>query len=377
MSSKIKILYFVDRMLRGGIQSMLINWIEKIDKSKFQIDILLLDDGKDYSKEEQVLRDMKCNVYKLNGVWIRIPTDFIKYKKAIKSFFEQHNDYKVVHLNSTSKNYMVLKYAKKIGVPIRIAHSHSIEFQTKNIFKKMFGNLLKPKLKKYATNFFACSEEAGKWLFGNKVVNSSKFEVIRNAINIDKFRFNEQKRKQIRKQLNIKEDTLIIGNVGRFVELKNHIFLIDIFNEIHKKNSNSKLMLVGSGKDENKIKEKVALLNLNEYVMFLGFKNNPNDYMCAMDIFVFPSKFEGLGLVLIEAQASGLKCYASKDVIPIDAHVSDLLEFISLQKSATEWANSILSLNNERKDVIREIKENGYDINDTVKKLEKIYTNEE
>ena len=129
MKNKVKILYFVDRMLEGGIQSLLISWISNLDRDKFDIDVLLLDDGKKYELEDTLIK-LNCNVYKLDGMWIRKTTDFIKYGKVLNQFFKEHHDYKVVHLNSSSKNYQVLKYAKKYGIPIRIAHSHNTDFQT-------------------------------------------------------------------------------------------------------------------------------------------------------------------------------------------------------------------------------------------------------
>ena len=148
----VKVLYFVDRMLRGGIQSLVIDWVSRFDKNKIHVDFLLLDDGKEYELE-QTLKELGCTVYKLKGIWVKTPIDFIKYKYAVKSFFKEHHDYKVVHMHSSSKNYIILKYAKKYGIPIRIAHSHNIDFQTKNPLKKLIGNLFKKPLTKYHDTF--------------------------------------------------------------------------------------------------------------------------------------------------------------------------------------------------------------------------------
>ena len=362
---KIKVLYFVDRLRHGGIQQMIVEILKKIDKNKVQIDLLVFDDGQTYPLEN-VVKDLGVNLYKIDA-WIWKPWDYIKQAKALDRFFKDHHDYKVVHLHSSSKNFMVLKYAKKYGIKVRIAHSHNIGFQSKNKLKIWVGDILKKPLRKYATHYFACSELAGKWLFGNE-----KVTVIHNAVDYDKFKFNQQKRNEIRKELNV-ENKLVIGNVGRFTNQKNHTFLIDIFNEIHKQNENSVLMLVGTGENEEQIKNKVCQLSLEKDVIFEGFKNNVNEYMWAMDTFVFPSNFEGLGLVLIEAQASGLKCFTSKDVVPEDAKVSELLEYISLEKSAKDWAYIILKSNFDRVDIKEELKERNYLINQTVKQLEDFY----
>lgn len=374
MSDKIKVLYFVDRMLRGGIQTFVIENMKHIDKEKIQIDYLLLDDGKKYELED-TLKEMGSNVYKLDGVWLRKPTDYFNYLKKIDSFFKEHHNYKVVHLHSSSKNFYILKSAKKYGIPVRIAHSHNIGFQSKSKIQILIGNLCKPLLKRYATDYFACSKIAGKWLFGNKEVNKNNVKVIHNAVDLEKFKYNEEKRNQLRKELNI-EDKIVIGHVGRFTQQKNHMFLIDIFYEIYKKNNNYVMLLIGAGEKEKQIKDRVQNLGIERNVLFLGFKDNVNDYMSCMDIFLFPSSYEGLGIVLIEAQATGMKCFTSKDVVPKEAQVTKLLKYISLNDSPDKWANEILSVDIRRENVTNEIKKKGYDLQDIAKELEKFYLKE-
>ena len=372
MENKVKVLYFVDRMLRGGIQTFVIENIKHMNRTKIQIDFLLLDDGNHYEMEED-LKKLGCNIYILNNMWIRKPTDYLKYNKMLNEFFKIHNDYKVVHLHSSSKNFLVLKVAKKYNIQVRIAHSHNIDFQTKNPVKKIMGEIFKKPLKKYATHYFACSEIAGKWLFGKDIIHNDKFKIIHNAVDLEKFKFNKDIRNNIRKKLNINDNNIVIGHVGRFTEQKNHEFLIDIFNEIHKQNENTLLLLVGTGINENLIKEKVKKLEIEKSVIFAGFKDNVNEYLFAMDIFIFPSKYEGLGLSLIEAQATGMPCYTSLDVVPKEAEVSSLLTYISLNKTAKEWAEIILNNSIVRKNEYEEIKNNGYDILDTAKWLKNFY----
>lgn len=369
MENPVKVLYFVDRMLRGGIQTFVLENLKHMDNSKVQIDFLLLDDGNTYELEED-LRKLGSNVYKLEGVWIRKLWDFVKYCKALDEFFKVHHDYKVVHLHSSSKNFMVLKKAKKYGIGVRIAHSHNIGFQSKNKLKIMLGDIFKKPLRKYASDYFACSQLAGEWLFGDE-----KVTVIHNAVDYEKFKFNEKRRNELRKELGL-EGKFVVGNVGRFTNQKNHEFLIDIFDEIHKRNKNAVLVLVGTGEKEQKIKEKVQKLGLDKNVLFLGFQNNVNEYMWIMDCFVFPSVFEGLGLVLIEAQATGMKCFTSKDVVPEEAKVSELLEYVSLEKTAEEWAEVILNSNFERKDIRNELENKGYLIEQTAHQLESFYLGE-
>lgn len=370
MNEPVKVLYFVDRMLRGGIQSLVIDWVSRFDKNKIHVDFLLLDDGTEYEMEKD-LREIGCNVYKLKGVWINTPFDFIKQSKALDSFFKEHHDYKVVHLHSSSKNFLVLKYACKYNIPIRISHSHNIDFQTKNPVKKIVGVILKPKLIKYSTDFFACSKLAGKWLFGEKIINSERFKIIHNAIDFDKFKYNQYNRELIRKKLNLNKNDILIGHVGRFTNQKNHTFLIDMFHEVHKNNNNYKLVLIGTGVLENKIKNKVEKLNLSDCVFFEGFKNNVNEYMQAMDIFVMPSLYEGLGLVLVEAQASGIPCFATNKSIPPEVKINDNLIFVNL--NINDWVMQILNADLTRVPSKNNLKLNQYFIDDVVAELEKKY----
>ncbi|MBR3161931.1 MAG: glycosyltransferase family 1 protein [Bacilli bacterium] len=373
MNEQVKVLYFVDRMLRGGIQSLVIDWVSRFDRNKIHVDFLLLDDGKKYELEDE-LKKLGCNVYKLEGMWIRKPTDFIKYSKMLDDFFKEHNDYKVVHLNSSSKNYMVLKYAKKYNIPIRIAHSHTIMFQSKNKLKILVGNIFKNRLVKYATDYFACSEIAGEWLFGKKIIKSNKFKVIHNAVDYDMFKFNQKKRQEVRKQYNINKNDIVIGHVGRFNPEKNHLFMIDLLSDLVNKNNNYKLMFVGKGPLENEIKKYSKELKIYDNIIFCGFQSSVNDYLNAMDIFLFPSKFEGLGLSLIEAQANGLPCIASSDGIPKEAKATSLLTFISLEEKKN-WIDKIISINTNRKNTKSELKKSKYFINDIVLELEKKYLN--
>lgn len=374
MDKPIKVLYFVDRMLRGGIQSLVIDWVSRFDKKKIQVDFLLLDDGNEYELEN-TLKEMGCNVYKLKGVWIKTPVDFIKESKALDDFFEKHHDYKAVHLHSSSKNYMVLKYAKKYDIPMRIAHSHNIDFQTKNFLKKLLGNLLKPKLIKYSTDFFACSKIAGEWLFGKYIINTNRFKIIHNAVDYNKFKFDAKKRIRIRNEFNIRDDEIIIGNVGRFTTQKNHKFLIDIFNEYNKIYPNSKLLLVGTGVLEEEIKIKVDQLNLKDKVIFAGFRNDVNNIIQAMDIFLLPSLHEGLPVVGVEAQAAGLPIFASEKVVTEELKIADNVYFISLDKTAKEWADIIYNSDIQRSDNYQVMKNEKYFIEDIIKELTCFYYN--
>lgn len=366
---KVKVLYFVDRMRHGGIQQLAVEIAKHMSKD-VQLDFLVLNDGQTYPLE-QTIKDLGYNFYKIN-TWIYKPTDYLKYYKTVNAFFKEHHDYNAIHINTGSKNFPILQIAKKYKIPVRIAHSHNIGFQSKSKAQILMGNMFKPLLKHYATDYFACSKLAGEWLFGKKNVENGKVKVIHNAVDYDKFKIDNKVRADIRKNLNI-ENKLVIGHVGRFTNQKNHTFLIDIFNEIHKKNSNSVLMLVGIGEKEDEIKEKVKKLGIEQNVLFMGFQNNVNELMWAMDVFLMPSLYEGLPVVGVEAQATGMPCFMSKDVVTDEVKITEGVKFISLNETAEKWAEEILNSDLERKDTRDDLKKAGYFIDDMAGELADFY----
>lgn len=370
---KIRILYFADRLLRGGIQSFLIDYIEHMDPEKVEAELLVLDDGRRYELEDRLEAD-GVPVHKLNGVWIKKPSDFPAYLNALEEFFARHHDYDVVHMNSSSKNMFVLRKAEKYGIPVRIAHSHSTGFQSHKAADRLFGNLLKIPLRKVSTHYFACSESAGAWMFGRKNVEDGRVRIVRNAIDAERFRFDARKREKMRKELDVR-DLFVVGNVGRFTPPKNHRFLIRVFHEIHKICPASCLLLAGDGPLRNELEKTAASLGLADCVRFLGFREDREDVLLATDVFVFPSLYEGFPVTMVEAQASGLPCVVS-EAVPEEAFLTDLVEFVPLASGPREWADRVLRFRHgfERRDRSEQIKTAGYDIHDSAKRLQEFYT---
>ena len=369
MGKKIKILYFVDRMLKGGIQALVVDISKYIDKEHFQLDFLLLDDGKKYELED-TLKSFGCNVYKLKDIWIKTPVDYIKYYKKMKNFFEtKGKEYDIVHMHSSSKNFLFLYFAKRNGIKVRIAHSHNTDFQTNNIIKVFSGNIMKKFLIKNATHFMACSKDAGNWLFGEKV----EVYVFNNSICVENYLYNEVARNEIRKKYKVKEDEIICGNVGRIAEQKNQEFLIEIFKDICQKDKKYKLLLVGDDNNElaEKLKDKVKKYKLEKNVIFAGFQSKAYEFFNAMDIFLFPSIFEGLGIVLIEAQTNGLNCIVS-DKIPKEAMITNNITDIPLNNKE-EWIKQIFLTKKIRKDTLKNIQNAGYDMKKKINELENYY----
>lgn len=347
----------------GGVESVVMNYYRHIDKTKIQFDFICDEDSTNIPYDE---------IEKMGGRVILVPPyqKLFKYQKTLLKIFKE-NDYKIVHSHINTLSVFPLRIAKKAGIPVRIAHSHSTS-NKKEWKKNLIKNILKPFSKIYATEYMCCSELAGRYLFGNKTYDEGKVYLMNNAIDLEKFKYNEKIRESKRKKLNILDNQIVIGHIGRFVAQKNHIFLIDVFNEIHKENPNSILLLVGQGPLKQKIKEKVNQLNLTNSVKFLGQRNDVNELYQAFDLFLLPSLYEGLGMVLIEAQVSNLPCMASTEV-PDIVKVTDNLHFFDL-KNKNEWVSSILKENKKRRmDCSNQIKKNGFDIVVESKKIEEKY----
>ena len=237
----------------------------------------------------------------------------------------------------------------------------------------MLKQILRPLAKKYATHYFCCSEVAGRWQFGNKEFDEGNVYTLNNAIDLDKYKYDKNIRQKQRKDLNIKDDIFVIGHIGRFMPVKNHKFIIEVFNEIHKENKNTLLLLAGQGPLTNEIKMKTKELGLTRCVKFLGQRSDANELYQAFDTLFFPSLYEGLGMVPIEAQVSGLPCVVSSQ-LPNIVKITDNLEFLELDDTINTWKNTILDkVNKERKSHSIEVKKAGYDIKTEVKKLEKKY----
>lgn len=356
----VRVLHIVTYMGRGGLETMLMNYYRNMDRTKVQFDFVVHRDFKaDYDDE----------IEELGGIIYRLPrlNPFsIKYKKALGDLLESHPEYRIVHVHQDCLSSVALKIAKEKGVPVRIGHSHNAN-QDRNI-KYLIKLWYMRSIPRYATDLFACGKDAGEWMF-----RGHEYSILNNAINTDEFVFSPEVRKNKRDELKL-TDEFLVGHVGRFSPQKNHTFLIDVFNEIVKLDNNSKLLLVGSGSLADVIKEKVETLGLQEKVLFLGNRDDVNQLMQAMDVFVFPSLYEGIGIVNIEAQAAGLKCFASNTVPKVAQMIDENFTFISLDKSPKDWASIIITTKNaKRENCKKQIMKANYDIKTNAKWLQDFY----
>jgi len=372
MEMPVRIAHIVGKMSFGGAESVVLNYFRNIDREKTQFDFIVLEES-----------DLPCKseIESLGGKIIIIPSynKILSHLKELKRVFKENN-YKVVHSHINTLSVLPLCIAKMCGIKIRIAHVHSTAGKAQPV-RNIIKYILRPFSKIFPTNYFACTKYAGNWLFGERAF-TEKGVVINNAVDVEKFKYDENIRTELRQKLKI-ENKFVIGHVGRFVKVKNQGFIVDIFNEIQKENNNSVLLFIGDkyGSTGDKyastfeeLKCKVKNLNLEDKVIFLPPRTDIYKIYQAFDLFLFPSLYEGLGMVLIEAQIAGLPCIAS-DVIPVDAKISDLVTFLSLNETAGYWAKKCLEFSNiKRKNYIDEAKKSGFDIVEEAKKLEKIYT---
>lgn len=361
--NKIKVCHVVSALESGGVESVIYNYCSKIDREKFEFHILY------QRKATQKNRDE----FEKIGVFMKeIPG---KVKHPLKNYYEtkkylKDNDIDVVHAHMTLVNFIPLLAAKKLGLKLRISHSHNNDVRKKSNVKKFFEKIMK-KLTLYYSNIrMACGVDAGQYLYENK-----DFIVLNNALDLEKYKYDIKKGKILREKYDISSNSFVIGNIGRFTEQKNQIFLLDIFSEINKRFKDSYLLIIGDGDLRENLVKHAKDLNVYDKVIFTGIIDNVNDYYSMMDLFVLPSLWEGLPVVGIEAQASGLKCLFSKN---IDKNVCVLENNIKMLPLELEkWVNAIgdeIKLNSNGRIIDnKKFEFRGLSIESEVEKLTKIY----
>ena len=359
---KIRILFVSAYLARNGTEAFMMNVFRNINKDRFHIDFLCFS-REDIAYEEEIER---------NGSSLFIlpqRKEGLVFFHSLKSFFK-NNQYDVLHWCACSCTTIApLYYAYKYNVPVRITHSHNSSCL--GVHNKMLHYVLRPIMNILTTDRLACSEKASRWFFLNR-----KSTIIKNGIDIKKFSYDKSIRVRLRHDLNIHDTTKVIGHIGRFDPVKNHSFLLDIFSQ-YSNHADTILMLIGIGALEHSVREKVRLLHLEDKVLFLQERSDVPDLLQAMDLFIMPSLFEGLPFVLVEAQAAGLPCLVSDNVDP-NVKITPYIDFLSINESPDIWINAMERMFNNYKRITTDkyMKNNGFTIDDTVKKLEAIYSRE-
>lgn len=335
----IKILHIVHGLTRGGgLCNLIMNYYRQIDREQIQFDFI-------YFKE--VDNDFKDEITALGGRYFKMtePSLNLRFLQEREAFFKAHQgEYAAVHCHVLFAAAAYASTAKKYGVCNVISHAHTSSYGV-GLVRKLRNCWLVKAAGRHATHYMACSEDAAILMFGKKAVESGRVTLINNAIDLTPYAFDVAVRNEVRKELKIPENTFVVGHVGGFSPPKNHLFLIDVFREICRRSPDAVLLLAGgaaitAGSTVEAIREKVNAYGLQDNVRFLGIRSDVPRLMMAMDAFVFPSFFEGLGIALVEAQATGLPSYASTGV-PAFAKCTDLVSFLSLEKGAKAWAQTI------------------------------------
>lgn len=370
MNSMKKIIVFGMTENPGGVESFLMNYYRKMNHNNVHLDFLCNSYNKIAYEDELISYGSKTFHFTPRR------ENPVVFHRELNDFFQKHaKEYDAIWVNVSSlANIDYLKLAKKYDIPKRIIHSHN----SRNMDGRLRGLLHEHNRKiidKYATDFWACSQDAAKWFYRDDLM--SKVKIIHNAIDVSKYQFDPEKRKNIRKQLGIDENSYVMGNVGRLHFQKNQIFALDIVAALKKKKSDVYLILVGQGEDETKLREKCSKLGIEKQVIFAGMQKDIPGWLSTFDLFLFPSLFEGLSIAALEAQADGLPVLASNKVIPEELKINDNFQFFSLDQSAEEWADQIYgNLQYQKRadeaHIVKQFKEKGYLIDEEAPRLEKM-----
>ncbi len=354
-------------MSRGGIETMLTNYYRNIDRSKVQFDFLCNSPLKGAYDDE--ILGLGGRIFRSPGF---NPLKRFAYIKFMRELFASYPEYRVVEAHNDGVGAFTLQAAKDACVPVRIYHAHSTSFPKD--YKLPIKLYCKYKIKDWATHYFSCGEKAARYFFGNDVTDNQMYRQINNAVDLSKFIYNEEIRKKVKSEHGIKNE-VVLGHIGRFATVKNHVRLVDIFQKYNDINPESYLVLVGEGELFDPVKNKVEKLGLADRVIFTGSISNPEIWYQAFDVFIMPSLYEGLPVTGIEAQTADLPCIYSSTV-PREIALSDRNWFIDLEKSNEYWAEKIeeiLRAGDVRTDKTEFITNHNFNIQSEAVKLQNLY----
>lgn len=365
----IRVLHVIGAMGSGGAEAMLMNLYRVMDRSKIQFDFVVHTDKKAFYDEE--IEALGGRIFHTEKYNVR---NFYSYKKFWREFLAEHPEYQIVHGHINSSASIYLSEAKRQG-RIAVVHSHN----TKNnaiTLRAIAFRIATRNLRNLGDYFFACSVQAGVDRFGTEIAESDRFSVLMNGIDLARYQFNVSTRERLRSEYGVTHKT-VLGHVGRFSKQKNHAFLFEIFASYHKQNPSSELWLIGTGELEEQLKQSAKNLGIRECVRFIGTTKDVSDYLMAMDIFVFPSLYEGLGIALVEAEATGLMCVVSEAIQP-EAIFSENVKKLALAEGALSWSEAITDVlsqsKGDRTAGYAYAKEAGFDISDSAAQLQRFYT---
>lgn len=361
----IRIAQVIGRTLNGGVENYVLNYYLALDKEKYQFDF--------YVENESLVINKK-KIEKMGGRVFIIPSikKYFSYKKTLTKYFLENN-YSIIQSNNNSLSAITLKIAEKCGIRVRIANSLSTS-NNSEFLRNFLKKCLRKISKKHATHFFACSNLAGKWLFGNDIIFNNKYFLVHNAVDESKFVYSQEKNMELRKKYNI-ENKVVLGTIGRFEKQKNQLYLLDVFNRLVKRDDRFFLIIIGDGKLYNEIIEKIKIMDLRDKVLVLtskqvGVRGSVANYYSVFDLFIMTSIYEGLPTVGIEAQINGLPCLFSS-AITKETKINSNVEFMDLRDNFDKWISKIFELVGKRK--FYNNYSEAFDINLQVRRLEMLY----
>lgn len=365
-----KVFFLVYDLASGGLERVAVNAYKYIDKNKYDIHLVTKYDKREFfddelesygGKREPILKNCKKTGIKRK----------IAYARSLSKLIKDGYDIGYFNLNAPKDALKYPLLCKLKGMKYIVVHSHNSNEDKGSIVNRMMNAIGRKVIKKLANRKMTCSEKAAEWMFDKKTVADKNYVQINNGVDLKLFAYNRERREEVRKNLGV-EDKFVVGHIGRFMRQKNHKFLVDIFEQIHKRNKESVLVLLGDGSRTDEIKQYVADKKLTDAVKFMGAQSDVSGFLQAFDIFLMPSLYEGLPVVGIEAQAAGLKCFMS-DVITKKVDITGNIEFISLDKSAREWSDTIIEsyTHSHRVDVSDKIKAAHFDVEGSIGLIEK------
>lgn len=361
----LRILQILNHMDYGGIEAVVMNYYRHVDRERLQFDFAVCEDSSLPQREE--IERLGGNIDLLPPV-SRLP----EYIRALEKLLRQRR-YGIVHCHMNTLSVFALYAAWRAGVKVRICHNHTTAHRGEGA-KTFLKYLLRPLNRWFATDYFACGEYAGRWMYGRKRWDAGEVYVVRNAVEAERFRYNIITRISMRMKLNV-TDRFVVGHVGRFMYQKNHEFLLEIFEEVQTRRPDAALLLVGEGELEPQIREKARKLGIEDKVLFYGAVRDVSNLYQLMDVFCLPSYYEGLPVVLAEAQMNGLPAVISENITP-EVAVMESCRQLSLEESASVWAKKILEADvceSVRKDAWKVMEKSGFAIGEEAGKLAEWY----
>lgn len=367
MSAPRKVCCFCQTWESGGIEAFLCHIIEHMDLSQIQVDLVVC--AMRESIFTRPMQELGVRFHQLSGNTRDVRGNHRQFRELIR-----RERYDVIHFNLfESLSLSFVRLAKEEGVPCRIVHSHNTalrESKTKWL-KMILHRMGRSRYSMDATQLWACSGEAARFLFAPRALETLPYRFIPNGIELERFAFSAQARSQIRGQLQV-EDAFVVGHIGRLCQQKNQAFLLDVMGELVNLEPRAVLLLVGTGEDREELEAKAQRLGISNRVIFYGTTPHPEQLMCAMDVFAFPSVFEGLGIVAIEAQANGLPLVCSQHV-PREAFVTPTAEQLTLEAGAKAWATKLLERRDQRGDYLDCLRKAGFAVEDVAHLVQQSY----